>query len=79
MTEIYNLNADTKVIAKSVVSKRIFDCENTHVGALGFEAREEIMRLASMCRGDNDTFNVDILKEIGKNIINLQGRLCQGG
>lgn len=67
------------MIEKSVVSKRIFDCENTHVGALGFEAGEEIMRLASMCRGDNDTFNVDILKEIGKNIINLQGRLCQGG
>ncbi len=64
------------MIEKSVVSKRIFDCENTHVGALGFEAGEEIMRLASMCRGDNDTFNVDILKEIGKNTIKPQSKLC---
>lgn len=42
MTEIYNLNADTKVIAKSVVSKRIFDCENTHVDVFAFDAGEEL-------------------------------------
>ena len=42
MTEIYNLNADTKVIAKSVVSKRIFDCENAHVDVFAFDAGEEL-------------------------------------
>lgn len=42
MTEIYNLSADTKVIAKSVVSKRIFDCENAHVDVLAFDAGEEL-------------------------------------
>ena len=31
MSKIYNLNTDTKVVSKSVVSKRIFDCENAHV------------------------------------------------
>ena len=36
MSKIYNLNADTKVIAKSVVSKRIFDCENAHVDVFAF-------------------------------------------
>ena len=42
MTEIYNLNADTKVIAKSVVSKRIFDCENAHVDVFAFDEGEEL-------------------------------------
>ena len=42
MTEIYNLNADTKVIAKSVVSKRIFDCENAQVDVFAFDAGEEL-------------------------------------
>ena len=42
MTEIYNLNADTKVIAKSVVSKRIFDCENAHVDVFAFDTGEEL-------------------------------------
>lgn len=42
MTEIYNLSADTKVIAKSVVSKRIFDCENAHVDVFAFDAGEEL-------------------------------------
>ena len=42
MTEIYNLNADTKVIAKSVVSKRIFDCENAHVDVFAFDVGEEL-------------------------------------
>ncbi|QKF60828.1 cupin domain-containing protein [Campylobacter curvus] len=42
MSKIYNLNADTKVIAKSVVSKRIFDCENAHVDVFAFDAGEEL-------------------------------------
>lgn len=42
MTEIYNLSADTKVIAKSVVSKRIFDCENAQVDVFAFDAGEEL-------------------------------------
>jgi len=42
MSKIYNLNADTKVIAKSVVSKRIFDCENSHVDVFAFDAGEEL-------------------------------------
>ena len=42
MTEIYNLNADTKVIAKSVVSKRIFACENAQVDVFAFDAGEEL-------------------------------------
>ena len=42
MSKIYNLNADTKVIAKSVVSKRIFDCENAHVDVFAFDTGEEL-------------------------------------
>ena len=42
MSKIYNLNADTKVIAKSVVSKRIFDCKNAHVDVFAFDAGEEL-------------------------------------
>ena len=42
MSKIYNLNADTKVIAKSVVSKIIFDCENAHVDVFAFDAGEEL-------------------------------------
>ena len=42
MSKIYNLNADTKVIAKSVVSKRIFDCENAHVDVFDFDTGEEL-------------------------------------
>lgn len=36
MSKIYNLNTDTKVVAKSVVSKRIFDCGNTYVEVFAF-------------------------------------------
>jgi len=42
MSKIYNLNADTKVIAKSVVSKRIFDCDNAHVDVFAFDSGEEL-------------------------------------
>ena len=42
MSKIYNLNADTKVVAKSVVSKRIFDCENAHVDVFAFDTGEEL-------------------------------------
>ena len=42
MSKIYNLNADTKVIAKSVVSKRIFDCDNAHVDVFAFDTGEEL-------------------------------------
>ena len=42
MGKIYNLNADTKVVAKSVVSKRIFDCENAHVDVFAFDAGEDL-------------------------------------
>ena len=42
MSKIYNLNADTKVIAKSVVSKRIFDCKNAHVDVFAFDTGEEL-------------------------------------
>ena len=45
MIKIYNLNADTKVIAKSVINKRIFDCENAHVDVFAFDSGEELMRL----------------------------------
>ena len=42
MSKIYNLNTDTKVVAKSVVSKRIFDCENAHVDVFAFDTGEEL-------------------------------------
>ncbi len=42
MSKIYNLNADTKVVAKSVVSKRIFDCDNAHVDVFAFDTGEEL-------------------------------------
>ena len=42
MSKIYNLNTDTKVVAKSVVSKRIFDCKNAHVDVFAFDAGEEL-------------------------------------
>ena len=42
MSKIYNLNADTKVVAKSVVSKRIFDCDNAHVDVFAFDSGEEL-------------------------------------
>lgn len=42
MSKIYNLNADTKVVAKSVVSKRIFDWENAHVDVFAFDTDEEL-------------------------------------
>ena len=42
MGKIYNLNADTKVVAKSVVSKRIFDCDNAHVDVFAFDTGEEL-------------------------------------
>ena len=40
MSKIYNLNADTKVIAKRIVSKRFFDCEIAHVDVFAFDAGE---------------------------------------
>ena len=42
MSKIYNLNTDTKVVSKSVVSKRIFDCENAHVDIYAFDEGEEL-------------------------------------
>ena len=42
MTEIYNLNADTKVIAKSVVSKRLFQNKNASVDIYAFDEGEEL-------------------------------------
>ena len=49
MSKIYNLNADTKVIAKSVVSKRIFDCENAHVDVFAFDTGEELYHEMLFC------------------------------
>ena len=54
MSKIYNLNADTKVIAKSVVSKRIFDCENAHVDVFAFDAGEEL------CKQEQEDSEADV-------------------
>jgi len=42
MSKIYNLNADTKVIAKSVVSKRLFQNKNASVDIYAFDEGEEL-------------------------------------
>ena len=42
MSKIYNLKNDTKIVAKSVVSKRRFECENAHVEVFAMDAGEEL-------------------------------------
>ena len=42
MSKIYNLKNDTKIVAKSVVSKRLFECENAHVDVFAMDAGEEL-------------------------------------
>ncbi|EAU00020.3 cupin domain-containing protein [Campylobacter curvus] len=42
MSKIYNLKNDTKIVAKSVVSKRLFECKNAHVDVFAMDAGEEL-------------------------------------
>ena len=73
MSKIYNLNADTKVIAKSVVSKRIFDCENAHVDVFAFDTGEELDHEMLFC--DSLAWVVDG----GANLHYGEKHMCLGG
>ncbi|WP_430516355.1 hypothetical protein [Campylobacter concisus] len=42
MSKIYNLNADTNIVEKSVVSKRLFQNKNASVDIYAFDEREEL-------------------------------------
>ena len=42
MSQIYNLNKDTKIVEKSVVSKRLFQNKNASVDIYAFDEGEEL-------------------------------------
>ena len=42
MSQIYNLDKDTKIVAKSVVSKRLFQNKNASACVYAFDEGEEL-------------------------------------
>ena len=42
MSQIYNLDKDTKIVEKSVVSKRLFQNKNASVDIYAFDEGEEL-------------------------------------
>ena len=42
MSQIYNLDKDTKIVEKSVVSKRLFQNKNASIDIYAFDEGEEL-------------------------------------